>query len=457
MVKKYQWTLVPLVALAMVLGVTKAAAANALPSTMGTTVGPLASTGCNGHYDDNNPPASIRVLITATGSIVTVPFEQYVKDVLPNEWIASWSAAALQAGAMAAKTYAWYWTNHSGDRTSGGQCFDVYDSTSSQVYKAGSHQPSTDAAVDATWPVSMHRGGAIFESQYRANLTGNNGEGCGAGADGSKMSQYGSQACAVAGYSYQRILTTYYSGITLSTGGGRPHYTTTLGVYRGLSSTFIFSNSTTNGHTDGTLVFGAQGDIPVTGDWNADGFTTVGTFRPSTSTFYFDNSNITGNTDGSLAFGQFGDIPVTGDWDCDGSTTVGVYRPSTSTFYFDNSNITSRIDGSLTFGQKGDVPITGDWDGDGCTTVGVYRPSNSTFYFDNSNITAHTDGSITFGATGDVPVTGDWNADGYTTIGVYRQTTGVYYLCNSNITPHTDITTAFGQQNDTPITGAWNH
>jgi hypothetical protein len=247
----------------------------------------------------------------------------------------------------------------------------------------------------------------------------------------------------------------FYGGARLFS--GRPHYTTTLGLYRGLSSMFYFSNSTTSGHTDGTLTFGAQGDIPVSGDWNADGYTTVGTYRPSTSTFYFDNSNVTGNTDGSLAFGVFGDLPVTGDWDCDGSTTVGVYRDSNSTFYLDNSNITGNTDGSLAFGQKGDVPITGDWNGDGCTTIGVYRPSNSTFYLDNSNITGNTDGSIAFGETGDVPVTGDWNGDGYTTIGVFRPATGTFYLCNSNLTPHTDVITAFGKPTDTPLTGAWNH
>jgi hypothetical protein len=449
--------LVPVVALAMMLGTTTAAAASDIPATMGTALGPLASIGCNGHYDDNNPPASIRVLITATGSIVTVPFEQYVKDVLPNEWIASWSAAALQAGAMAAKTYAWYWTNHSAGRTSGGQCFDVYDSTSSQVYQAGSHQPSTDAAVAATWSVSMHRGGTIFESQYRANLTGSNGEGCGAGADGSKMSQYGSQACAVAGYSYQRILTTYYSGIALSTGGGRPHYPTTLGTYRDSNSTFYLSNSTTSGNTDGALAFGASNDIPVSGDWNGDGYTTIGVYRRSNSTFYFDNSNVTGNTDGTLAFGQDGDIPVTGDWNCDGYTTVGVYRPSNSTFYFDNSNVTGNTDGTLAFGQANDIPVTGDWDGDGCTTVGVYRPGNSTFYLDNSNITGHTDGTVAFGQADDLPVTGDWNGDGYTTVGTWRPSTATFYLTNSNITPNTDAITAFGATDDKPVTGAWNH
>ncbi len=426
---------------------------------MGTTVGPLASTGCNGHYDDNNPPASIRVLITATGSIVTVPFEQYVKDVLPNEWIASWSAAALQAGAMAAKTYAWYWTNHSGDRTSGGQCFDVYDSTSSQVYKAGSHQPSTDAAVDAHL-AGLH---APWRRDFRKPIPREPDRKQWRGLRRRRGRQQDEPVRITSLRGGRVLVPAHPDHVLLRHHAVHRRWTPALHHdARRLSRTQLHVHfqqfNDQRPHRRNTRFFGAQGDIPVTGDWNADGFTTVGTFRPSTSTFYFDNSNITGNTDGSLAFGQFGDIPVTGDWDCcDGSTTVGVYRPSTSTFYFDNSNITSRIDGSLTFGQKGDVPITGDWDGDGCTTVGVYRPSNSTFYFDNSNITAHTDGSITFGATGDVPVTGDWNADGYTTIGVYRQTTGVYYLCNSNITPHTDITTAFGQQNDTPITGAWNH
>ncbi|EWM18307.1 tachylectin-related carbohydrate-binding protein [Kutzneria sp. 744] len=240
-----------------------------IPLTMNTAATALASTGCGGHYDDQNPPATIRVLLSS-GGISTVPFEQYVKDVLPNEWISRWQPAALQAGAMAVKTYAWYWTNHSGARSSGGQCFDVYDTTQSQVYKAGSHKPSTDAAVDATWGVSMRRDGAIFEAQYRATA---GGTGCGQGADGIKLSQNGSQACAVAGYDYQRILRTYYSNIDISAGGGttRSPFSEGRGIlyYPQADGRMLWYDHT--GYLSGTQDWTGNSGAQVSQGWNEYG------------------------------------------------------------------------------------------------------------------------------------------------------------------------------------------
>ncbi len=64
-----------------------------------------------------NPPipATIRVRVTGYAycdtsrpyTVQVVDFKDYVKHVLPNEWISSWPGEALRAGAMAAKMYAW--------------------------------------------------------------------------------------------------------------------------------------------------------------------------------------------------------------------------------------------------------------------------------------------------------------------------------------------------------------
>lgn len=236
-----------------------------------------------------------------------------------------------------------------------------------------------------------------------------------------------------------------------------PHHgATTLGVFRGHGDTFFLTNSNINPTTDGQPVFGADGDIPISGDWDGDGYTTIGVYRPSTQTFYLSNSNINPRVDAQFTFGINGDIPITGDWNGDGYTTVGVFRPSTATFYLTNSNITPTTDGQFQFGEPGDLPVAGDWNGDGYTTVGVRRPSNNTFYLTNSNINPTTDGTFVFGADGDLPVSGDWDADGFTTIGVYRPTTSVFYLSNSNISPTTDGTVAFGAPGDRPVTGDWD-
>jgi stage II sporulation protein D len=87
---------------------------------------------------------------TFTGSSVypvnVVPVESYLRSVVPSEMPSSWSAAALQAQAVAARTYAMYGVAHhsTGD-------FDLYDDTRSQMYTGVAHEvSSTDDAIKAT-------------------------------------------------------------------------------------------------------------------------------------------------------------------------------------------------------------------------------------------------------------------------------------------------------------------
>jgi hypothetical protein len=115
--------------------------------------------------------------------------------------------------------------------------------------------------------------------------------------------------------------------------------------------------------------FGISGDIPVSGDWNSDGRTEIGVFRNSTHLFYLDfNGNGAWNgavTDKSYNFGITGDIPVTGDWNADGKTEIDVFRPSTHLFYLDyNGNGAwngAAIDRQFNFGITGDKPLAGKW------------------------------------------------------------------------------------------------
>lgn len=177
---------------------------------------------CTGYYSQTTPPATIRVLITSgTPHIVTVPFESYVENVLPNEWIPSWDNASLQAGAVAVKSYGWFWVNHYGgylgNTASSSTCFDVDDTGNFQVYQAGSATQWTNSAVQSTWSVVARDADThtVRQTFYICSLPyngscGGDAKKCGAGANGSQLSQYGSQACAVAGENYVQILRTYY-------------------------------------------------------------------------------------------------------------------------------------------------------------------------------------------------------------------------------------------------------
>jgi hypothetical protein len=172
---------------------------------------PPRPTGCKTDGTNSKLPTTILVYRVSLRRVERVNFKTYVKNVLPNEWVTSWPAESLKSGAMAVKSFGWYWALHSTRKTSGGACFDVYDNTTSQVYRPGSAAASTSSAVDATWGTRMTRSGNILQAHYCSTTTA-----CGAWVDGDWLSQYGSRDQAKAGKSYSTILRHYYDGIVLA-------------------------------------------------------------------------------------------------------------------------------------------------------------------------------------------------------------------------------------------------
>lgn len=96
-----------------------------------------------------------------------LPFEEYVKGVIPHEWIPSWHPEALRAGAIAARSYA---ASHA---LGGGRwdCADVDDGTVTQVYRDDRAEP-TSAAVDATRGQLVVRDGNVVRAEYSAENGG---------------------------------------------------------------------------------------------------------------------------------------------------------------------------------------------------------------------------------------------------------------------------------------------
>jgi hypothetical protein len=164
-------------------------------------------------------PASIRVYRTGSGVVEVVPFREYVKHVLPNEWISSWAPESLKAGAMAVKHYAWYWVSRGGKQVALGA--DVKDNTDDQVYDPNLSYASTDAAVDATFEYVMTINGALFPAQYCAGAYDPDPAGdC--PWNSRYMTQWGSAYYADQGRPFGWILQFYYTGarITPSPPGG---------------------------------------------------------------------------------------------------------------------------------------------------------------------------------------------------------------------------------------------
>jgi SpoIID/LytB domain protein len=89
-------------------------------------------------------PAGAKVKVLIGSRVETLPLESYVRGVISAEMPSEWPAAALQAQAVAVRTYAL--TAHAG-----GSRFDVYSDTRSQVYRGpAAETASTNAAALAT-------------------------------------------------------------------------------------------------------------------------------------------------------------------------------------------------------------------------------------------------------------------------------------------------------------------
>jgi SpoIID/LytB domain protein len=127
-----------------------------------------------------NYRGSVRVVRTASGRSVAVnhvSMQNYLKGVVPKESPPSWEPAALQAQAVAARSYAWYDV-----AVASGGAWDLCDTTACQVYggrklfssgtwTAQEHE-RTNAAVDATAGIALYYNGSPAFTQFSASNGG---------------------------------------------------------------------------------------------------------------------------------------------------------------------------------------------------------------------------------------------------------------------------------------------
>lgn len=194
-----------LLGLVVVLSVLfPAAAIDALPVDAGGS--------CTGWQSRSVPPSSIRVL-RESGRVETVNFRRYVAVVMGSgEWPYWMPQAALEAGAVAVKQFAWYHTLAGHHRrsyfTARGQCYDVRDGTNDQLYRPERARIRANmlAAIDQTWSTSLRRNGNFILTPYRSG----DRNPCGSDADGRKLFQKSVMDCARRGWSARRIQAHYY-------------------------------------------------------------------------------------------------------------------------------------------------------------------------------------------------------------------------------------------------------
>ncbi|MBK6576308.1 MAG: carboxypeptidase regulatory-like domain-containing protein [Sandaracinaceae bacterium] len=96
-------------------------------------------------------------------TVETLPLEEYVRGVVPREWLSSWHDESLRAGAIAARTFAVRWALRGGRW----DCADVDDGTVTQVYSS-LRTDRANAAVAATEGLVVTRDGAVISTEFSA-------------------------------------------------------------------------------------------------------------------------------------------------------------------------------------------------------------------------------------------------------------------------------------------------
>ena len=232
----------------------------------------------------------------------------------------------------------------------------------------------------------------------------------------------------------------FHARFTIDT---RPEIGTYLGDgtwYVDLNGNGIFDPDNTDATSrDIVWKFGTKGDLPVTGDWNGDGYDEIGVLgkRGGKDFFFLDmdrNGAFDLSVDAAFEFkmnGSGNGQPIAGDWDGDGSDEVAALKGN-SWFIDDTGTIytpalTSINPTRIATSMQG-LPVVGDWDGDGDDNVGTF--DQDSFFLDTDDDFGESDLTVSFpefdfGGLKPQPVAADWDADGDDNIGLFvRRETG---------------------------------
>ncbi len=359
-------------------------------------------------------------------AVNVVNLESYLRSVVPSESPASWPAAALQAQAIAARSYSSWYAQHPKDAA----VYEICDNQNCQVYSGTSSENSrTDAAVTATAGQARTVSGNAIRAEFASTNggwietggTGHSPAGRDAWTDGSWDPYHQWQASFTASQLAQKFLPT---GSTLSSveivsrdgvgdWGGRvtthrlprherrepraasvtgPAFRTAMGASTIRSTLFtvgdsaalrwVKSSTHSTNATQATHTYGPQGATPLLGDWDGDGDQTPAVLDVVGGAWRWRlrNSNTVGSPSTVFTYGAsrpVGPSPVTGT----GTATRLPAWPARPTARSSGASRTSTGPAprhtQFRYGPATATPVVGDWNDDGQASAGVVRATST--------------------------------------------------------------------------------
>lgn len=430
--------------------------------------------------------------------------QEYLPSVVPSESIASWPPAALQAQAIAARSYsAWY------ERNPQASDYDICDTTACQVYSGVDTEDSrTTSAVSATAGQLRILGGAPL----RAEFSSSNGGSLATGGPGHTAARYDPwsdggwdprhqwtvqvSSAAVAGKVFGsgasltelrvlsrngygdwggRVVSMRFSGMQ----GGSPVTATLTGeqVRSALainSAHFTISGPSgirwqqssglSIGSAAHTFTYGPSSASRIAGDWNNDGADTPGVLDKVSGAWRWrlTSTNDISSPTATFTYGPDSCVPVAGDWNGLGSDTPGVVCDDGGGWLWQlrDANSSGPPQWQFRYGPSSCRPTVGDWDADGDDSPGIICAADGELRWRLSNVLGVSSPAADFryGPETAMPVVGDWDGDGRTTVGV-TSVSGERWrwrLRDANSAGSASHIFSYGLAAQQPITGDWD-
>jgi protocatechuate 3,4-dioxygenase beta subunit len=246
----------------------------------------------------------------------------------------------------------------------------------------------------------------------------------------------------------------------------------------GSSHWVLASRSIASWETVHRQAFDVEGATTLAGDFNGDAIDELALFYEGEWLIDINGNGRWDDADLWARLGEADDLPVVGDWDADGKDDIGVFGPAwegddrvlehepglpdpenrraarpknippSPASHAPQERYLQRsatgparadvIDHVFRFGTRSDQPIAGDFNGDGVDSIGLF--SQGRWRLDTNGDgrwTADHDQNFEFGQTGDIAVVGDFDGDGIDEIAVVR---GSLLMIDSNHNQQLDAT-----------------